>query len=45
MLTPKFFEVSLRVSRIAVRSASGLGCVSAVRIPGRLEGYSRFVAT
>jgi len=33
MFTPKGFEVSLRVSRIAVRRASGEGCESAVRMP------------
>ena len=33
MFTPKGFEVSLRVSRMAWRSASGDGWVSAVRIP------------
>jgi hypothetical protein len=33
MFTPKGFEVKLRVSRMAVRSASGDGCVRAVRMP------------
>jgi hypothetical protein len=33
MFTPKGLSVVRRVSRIASRSASGLGCVSAVRIP------------
>lgn len=33
MFTPKGFEVSFRVSRMAARRASGLGWVSAVRIP------------
>lgn len=33
ILTPNGFEVILRVSRIAFRSASGLGWVRAVRMP------------
>lgn len=33
MLTPNGLEVSLRVSRMASRSAEGLGWVKAVRIP------------
>ena len=33
MFTPKLFFVSFRVSRMAVRSASGDGCVNAVRTP------------
>lgn len=33
MLTPKGFEVRLRVSRMASRRASGEGWVRAVRMP------------
>jgi len=49
MFTPKGFEVSLRVSRIAVRKASGEGCESAVRMPVyagmRGTGQSRGIGT
>lgn len=38
ILTPKGLDVSLRVSRIAVRKASGDGWVSAVKIPMRVHG-------
>lgn len=33
MLTPNGLDVSFRVSRMASRNASGLGWVSAVKIP------------
>lgn len=33
MFTPNGLSVSVRVSRMAARSASGFGCVSAVRMP------------
>ena len=41
MFTPKGLSVIRRVSRIASRSASGLGWVSAVRMPGWDVSYMR----
>lgn len=35
IFTPNGFDVIFRVSRMAVRRASGEGCVRAVKIPGR----------
>lgn len=48
ILTPKGFDVNLRVSRIAVLSAAGLGWVRAVRIPrdqvvGKLRSITQCV--